>query len=300
MVTGITGLLGRYLLETCDENTVVHGISRGGWPQSLSEECQTHEVDLTDLDAVTRILDQVKPDAIVHAAAEGRVDIVEANPDEYRPLNVLASADLAILAESRGIQYVFISSNAVFGGNGSCYSDDGQLDPVNQYGILKAEAERAVLHSNPQALVIRPLLMYGWPMPEQRLNPVVGWINQLRKGEHISVVDDVWNEPLAAWDCARAIWSGLEVGATGPINVSGGVRMSLYEFALLTSSVFELDSNLVVPISSESLPEMAPRPKDTTFDLVRLTTELGIEPDDPTRGLRRLRETETSIRITNT
>ena len=105
-------------------------------------------------------------------------------------------------------------------------------------------------------------------------------------------MDDVWNEPLAAWDCARAIWSGLEAGATGPINVSGGVRMSLYDFALLTSSVFELDSSLVVPISSETLPNMAPRPKDTIFDLVRVITELAITPEDPARGLQRLKETE--------
>jgi len=300
MVTGITGLLGRYLLGTCDKSVEIHGISRGGWPQSLSDKCQNHEVDLTDLNAVERILNQVKPDVIVHAAAEGRVDIVQANPDEYRPLNVLASENLAILAVRQGIQYVFISSNAVFGGDGSCYSDNAILDPVNQYGILKAEAEKAVLHSNPNALVIRPLLMYGWPMPEQRLNPVVGWVNHLRKGERISVVDDVWSEPLAAWDCARAIWRGLEVGASGPINVSGGMRMSLYEFARLTSSVFNLNSNLVFPISSESLPGVAPRPKDTTFDLVRLTTELGIEPDDPARGLLRLRETESSSQIANT
>jgi dTDP-4-dehydrorhamnose reductase len=182
LVTGISGLLGQYLLENRNENVEVHGISRVVWSRLISEQFKIHRADLTDSDAVTRVLDRVKPDVIIHAAAEGRVDIVEARPDEYRPLNVRASADLAILAESRGIQYVFISSNAVFGGNGSCYSDNGQLDPVNQYGILKAEAEKAVLHSNPQALVIRPLLMYGWPMPEQRLNPVVGWINQLRKG----------------------------------------------------------------------------------------------------------------------
>jgi dTDP-4-dehydrorhamnose reductase len=294
LVTGITGLLGRYLLEESDGSVEIHGVSRGGWPKYLSQHSIIHQLDLMDSDALLRLLEQVKPDIIVHAAAEGRVDVVERNPKEFLPLNVHVSTELASFAARRGRRYVFVSSNAVFGGKGHRYQDNSRFDPVNKYGVLKSEAENSVLRVNPEALVIRPILMYGWPFPEQRLNPVVGWIEQLRRGEQISVVDDVWTEPLAAWDCARAIWGGIDAGIVGGINVSGGVRMSLYEFAILTSSIFELDARLVTPISSDTLTAIAPRPRDTSFDLVRLTTEIGIEPEDPARGLQRLKETEPS------
>jgi dTDP-4-dehydrorhamnose reductase len=253
-----------------------------------------HQLDLMDSDALLELLEQVKPDIIVHAAAEGRVDVVERNPKAFLPLNVRVSTELASFAARRGHKYVFVSSNAVFGGRGNSYQDNSPFDPVNKYGILKSEAESSVLRVNPEALVIRPILMYGWPFPEQRLNPVVSWIEQLRRGEQISVVDDVWTEPLAAWDCARAIWGGIDAGIIGGINVSGGVRMSLYDFAILTSSIFELDARLITPVSSDSFTAIAPRPRDTSFDLVRLTTEIGIEPEDPARGLKRLKETEPS------
>ena len=294
LVTGIAGLLGRYLLDESDGSVEIHGVSRGGWPKSLSQHCTMHKLDLTEPDALLRLLKQVKPDVIVHAAAEGRVDVVERNPDEFLPLNVRVSTELATFAGNQGSRYVFVSSNAVFGGKGNRYRDNSPFDPVNKYGILKSEAEISVLRVNPEALVIRPILMYGWPFPGQRLNPVVGWIEQLRRGEQILVVDDVWTEPLAAWDCAKAIWGGIDGGVIGGVNVSGGVRMSLYDFALLVSSIFELDPHLVTPIKSDTLPAIAPRPRDTAFDLARLLSEMGFEPEDPNRGLQRLKETEPS------
>jgi len=141
--------------------------------------------------------------------------------------------------------------------------------------------------------------MYGWPYPGGRSNPVVYWIEQIRAGISISVVDDVWTEPLAAWDCARAIWNGIERGSVGSVNVSGGVRVSLYELALLTATVFDLDSNLIHPISSKSLQNLAPRPMDTSFTLTRLKSDLGVQPVGLEMGLKVLRDSETNVMGTN-
>ena len=172
-MTGVSGLLGRYLVLGRDPDTEIHGISRHSWPQDRLGTCQMHEVDVTSTRALTSVLDAIQPDVIVHAAAEGRVDAVEGNADAYRPLNVEVSRDLAQYSAAAGIQYVFISSNAVFGGAPTPYSDDSPFDPVNDYGRLKAEAEVAVSSVNGDALIVRPILMYGWPYPEHRLNPVV-------------------------------------------------------------------------------------------------------------------------------
>jgi dTDP-4-dehydrorhamnose reductase len=237
-------------------------------------------------------LEHIAPDVIIHAAAEGGVDTVEGKVSQYRELNVGASRGIAAFTRARGIQYVFVSSNAVFGDEGRIYRDDSPHSPVNDYGRLKSEAEDAVMSANSEALIVRPILMYGWPYPGRRLNPVVGWINSLRARRPISVVNDVWTEPLAAWDCADAIWSGISAHATGAINISGGVRMTLYELAIMTGEVFNLDTGQIRPISSASLPGLAPRPMDTAFDLVRLTNELLVSPMGPSEGLAVLRDTE--------
>jgi len=292
VVTGATGLLGKYLMTRGDHTIDFHGISRNDWRVGSGPECAFHPVDITNSVKLFETLDLINPEVIIHAAAEGGVDAVEGNADKYRELNVGVSSGIAAYSFARGIRYVFVSSNAVFGGSGRIYSDHSPHSPVNDYGRLKAEAEDAVLAANAEALVVRPILMYGWPYPGRRLNPVTAWIESLRAGKTISVVNDVWTEPLSAWDCADAIWSGIKARASGAINISGGVRMTLYDLALIAGEVFELNATKIEAISSASLPGLAPRPMDTAFDLVRLTNELRVSPMGPTEGLAVLRDTE--------
>lgn len=292
VITGVTGLLGRYLLETASAETEVHGLARGNWPAEMRGGCTMHVIDLADIPQTTRLIRKINPDAIVHAAAEGRVDTVEGNLSKFRPLNVDLARSLATLSSETGAKMVHVSSNAVFSGSGPPYSDAASTDPINDYGRLKAEAEIAVQEILPSALILRPILMYGWPNPGRRPNPVSDWIVRMRAGHKVNVVDDVWTEPLAAWDCARAIWNGVSDGVAGTVNVSGGVKMSLFTFAVLTAAVFNLDTRLIEPVPSSRINLSAPRPRDTAFTLTRLREELHVEPVTPAIGLQILRDTE--------
>jgi len=227
IVTGAAGLLGKYLAALREPGIEFHGISRRDWQSDPQEDFSHHLVDVTDRANLMTVLDAVDPQVIIHTAAEGAVDAVEGKADLYRNLNVTVSRSLAAYSLARGIQYVYVSSNAVFQGSGLVYADDSSHSPVNDYGRLKAEAENEVLSVNNEALIVRPILMYGWPYSGRRLNLVVSWIESLRAGRSISVVNDVWTEPLAAWDCADAIWRAIAKRATGAFNISGGVRMTL-------------------------------------------------------------------------
>ena len=188
-----------------------------------------------------------------------------------------------------------LSSNAVFGGRAECYPNYSGLDPINDYGILKAEAKRSVLEQNPEASIFRPILMYGWPQPSGRQNPVTSWISNLREGKKIRVVDDVWTEPLAAWDCAEAIWGALDKEMSGPLTVSGGVKMSLLDFGHTAASVFELDSSLIEPASSGDFPTLAPRRGSSSFDLKRHTEALHFHPFFRLEGLEKLKRDEPAM-----
>jgi dTDP-4-dehydrorhamnose reductase len=183
----------------------------------------------------------------------------------------------------------------VFGGSEEVYSDYSETSPINDYGMLKAHAEKMVLSIDPNSIIIRPLLMYGWPNFNRRLNPVVKWINDLRLGINIRVVNDIFTQPLAVWDCATAIWKGIEIDASGPVNISGGESISLYNFALLTSEIFGLNSGLIQPVSSLYFQNLAPRPFKTSFDLNRLKTEFNFVPSKLRAGIEELKLTENKI-----
>ena len=246
-------------------------------------------IDLSIRDSLGQVLQEISPSSIIHAAGEGRVDAVQGRMSEHWQLNVGAAIDIAEFCKKRSIPFIFVSSNAVFGGSATEYADSSTPDPINDYGRLKAEAEAAVLSINPEALIIRPLLMYGVPFPTGRTNPAFHWVNELRNGREIKVVNDVLTQPLWVRDCARFIWNSLNTSSTGAVNLSGGISMSLYEFARLVADVFELDEKLIHPITSDSLPMLAPRPKATAFDLKRARHEFSFIPTTPVLGLNEMK-----------
>jgi dTDP-4-dehydrorhamnose reductase len=292
LLTGASGLLGKYLLKSANFINDVYAIHNNSKPNHQLKEVNFIKFDLLNTKKLDSLLLEISPDIIIHTAAEGNVDMVQNSIAKFYELNVSVACKFANYSKVNNSKFIFISSNSVFGGSNETYADDSELNPINDYGRLKATAERKVKNIDSNALIIRPILMYGWPSPNKRLNPVIKWITELRLGKKINVVNDIYTQPLAAWDCAHAIWKGIEIGATDSINVSGGTLISLYDFAVLTSEVFELNPNLIHPVTSSFFHNLAPRPFKTAFDLKRLITEFKINPDIPRKGLERLRKLE--------
>ena len=247
------------------------------------------KLDLLDVDKTRTLFRTERFDAVVHAAAEGNVDNVAGAQDQFTALNVALPELLAEEAARLGSPFVHISSNAVFGGRAEPYSDFDSPSPVNDYGVLKAEAERRVLEANPSAAVIRPILMYGWPSAGGRSNIALRFLQEMSKERGVSALKDVVSQPLYAGDGARAVWAALEKEVSGPINVSGGVTLSIYEFAVLITEVFDLDSGLVTPVDSSQIDGLSPRPHWTVFSLERLHQELNVTPLAPRDGLEVMR-----------
>ena len=93
------------------------------------------------------------------------------------------------------------------------------------------------------------------------------------------------SKPLSARNCAEAIWAIVAQGKTDIYHVAGADHITLYEFALKTAAVFGLDASLIDPVPSSFFPEIAPRPRDTSFDTSKMEKELGIKPWSVQEGL---------------
>ena len=295
LVTGATGLLGRSLIANAPRETDLFATSRHASSAQFEAPAVPLDLDLLETSALLGALDSIRPDVIIHAAAEGSVDAVQGHADRFAKLNVSVASQIADWCRVNSRYLVHISSNAVFGGRSTPYADYDATNPINDYGQLKVDAEVAVSSVLPSALIFRPILMYGWPGPQARTNPVASWVSQLRMDKSLKIVEDVVSQPLACWDAAKAIWRAVGVRSSGPINASGGESLTLYEFALLTAETFELDTSLISGIQSYELDGLAPRPHCTMFDNKRLTEELAITPLSPRQGLQVMRLTEDSL-----
>jgi len=245
--------------------------------------------DVTDKEQMQSVFEWAKPDVVIHTAAVGSVDFAEKNREETRKVNVGGTEIVSELCRIFESRLIYISSNAVFDGYTPFYSESSPVNPINYYGQLKVEAEDVVRESGIHWAIIRPILMYGWPYQGERDNPVVWWLRSLKNGKPIKVVDNVFNKPLPAWSSAEVVWAVIRQHRTGIYHVAGRDHLSLYQFALQVAEVFGLDSRLITPVPDSYFPEIAPRPRDTSFDTSKMENELGVKPIGVKDGLLRMK-----------
>jgi dTDP-4-dehydrorhamnose reductase len=97
--------------------------------------------------------------------------------------------------------------------------------------------------------------------------------------------------------CAEAVFIAIEKSKDGIFHIAGEDHVSLYDFAKITAEVFKLDSSLIHPVPDSFFDELAPRPKDTSFDTMKMERELGIMPTSLREGLFKMRESEKDLTI---
>src|SRR5438093_7089376 len=108
LVTGASGQLGGYLLRELQRRN----LSAVAWIGTRTGRLFGYElfpIDLTDADAVAAGFRAIRPGAVIHAAAQARVDVCYREPELARRVNVQATARLAELAGETGARLVFVS-----------------------------------------------------------------------------------------------------------------------------------------------------------------------------------------------
>ena len=288
LVTGATGLLGRALTESVPVGDRVIGVSREVTSGYINCALQFVQTDVTDLEAVNRLFDRFQIDVVVHAAGEGSVDAVEKDPILGRLSIVQGAENLASISKKHGAQVIYISTNAVFSGDEAPYAEAAETRPLSVYGQLKKEAEIVFLESDDRCSVVRPILMYGWPLHGRRTNPVAFTVSQLRAKQQVMMVNDVWENPLYNIHCAEAIWQVMKKEVRGVMHLAGQTRLNRYELAVATAKAFHLDHNLIKEVDSTFFPALAPRPRDTTFRIDRMVECLSMQPLSLHEGLKRM------------
>ena len=159
LVTGAGGLLGGRLAELLHgrglEVLAAHRLSiPPPGPRPVL-------VELTDEEALARLLDASRPDAVVHAAVLGRSNQCEERPDEAERVNARLPGTLARECRERGLRLVALSTDLVFGGDRAFVREDDPPGPLGVYGRTKLAGEEAVLSACPGAAVVRVALILG-------------------------------------------------------------------------------------------------------------------------------------------
>lgn len=288
LITGSNGLLGQKLVAALrnDPQVELWATSRGEdrTADPLGERYRS--LDITDQGRVDAVIDEARPDVIIHGAAMTNVDACELKPADCRLHNVTATSYLLEAAKRQGSHFIHLSTDFVFDGAKGPYKEDDEPAPVSIYGQSKLEAEQLVQQVGLERWAIaRTILVYGTVKGLSRSNVVLWAKKALEEGTRINVVNDQWRMPTLAEDLADGCIRIAKQGATGIYHLSGPDGMTILELVQRVGAFFHLPTHYVSPIASSRLDQPAKRPPRTGFILDKARQQLGYAPHGLEAGL---------------
>ncbi|HVM96960.1 MAG TPA: NAD(P)-dependent oxidoreductase, partial [Candidatus Acidoferrales bacterium] len=205
-------------------------------------------LDVRDAAAVERVVFDVRPDAVLHPAAQPHVDWCEDHPEESYATNVDGAVNVARAARSVAARYVYFSTDYVFDGRSGPYAEDAAPAPLNVYGRHKLQAERRISEILDDYLIVRVCGVYGWE--SQAKNFVMGLLSRSRRGEVTTPPTDQWGNPTYAPNLAEALRELAASKVQGVLHVVGPEYLDRVSFARLACEVLALDPTLLRPKST--------------------------------------------------
>ena len=255
--------------------------------------------DFTDLDGLARTVAQVRPDAIVNAAAYTAVDKAESEPELARIVNATAPGVLAEAAREAGAALVHYSTDYVFDGTGSKpWTETGPTGPLSVYGRTKLEGEQAIVRANPHHLILRTSWVYG----ARGSNFAKTMLRLARERDRLTVIDDQFGAPtgadlladLTAHALPAVLSDPAKAGvyhatATGEVSWYGYARFVIAQ-ALQAGAELKAGVEQVAPVPTSAFPTPAQRPLNSRLDTALFRQTFGLALPNWQSGVLRMLE----------
>lgn len=280
LVTGANGQLGnemRLISRQTDHHYIFTDVV-------APEGVETTILDITDAEAVNRMVAEQHIQCIVNCAAYTNVDKAESDVVLCRKLNADAPKILAEAMKAVNGLLIQISTDYVFGGdpyNTPC-REDQKGTPTGVYGETKLEGEHYIQDTGCKYVIIRTAWLYS----EYGRNFVKTMLNLTATKPQLNVVFDQAGTPTYAYDLAVAIKAVLDDYApesdqpaydkTGIYHFSNEGVCSWYDF---TKKIAELSGHNacdIRPCHSDEFPSPVTRPAYSVLDKTKIKQTFGL------------------------
>lgn len=283
-VTGVCGQLGHDCVNELagrgwevlgsDIQEVYSGIADG----TAVTAAPYAQLDITDREAVHRVIREAKPDVILHCAAWTAVDAAEEeeNREKVDQINHLGTRYIAEAAKELDAKMIYISTDYVFDGKGErpWEPDDDCFAPLNVYGKSKLAGEQAVRRLLTKYFIVR----IAWVFGLNGKNFIRTMIGVGKTHDTVRVVKDQVGTPTYTLDLARLLadMAGTEKYGTYHVTNEGGY-ISWYDFCCEFYRQYGLGTKVIPVTTAEYGLSKAARPENSRLDKKKLA-EAGFTP----------------------
>lgn len=286
LVTGANGQLGnemRIVAKRSNDNYIFTDINQ-------AEGVETVELDITDLEAVRKIVAENQIDVIVNCAAYTNVDAAETNEELAERLNAVAPENLAKSIKEVGGLLVQISTDYVFGKepyNTPC-KEDRQGTPTGVYGMTKLHGEQRIIATGCNHVIIRTAWLYS----EFGKNFCKTMMHLTATKPQLRVVFDQVGTPTYALDLAKAIVVVVDdyransrsargeescYRNSGVYHYSNEGVCSWYDFTKMIAEYNGTTDCDVQPCHSNEFPSPVMRPAYSVLDKTKIKEVFGVQ-----------------------
>lgn len=291
LLLGAGGQLGTELVPELQAISDLEAADLAGSADGMRHKTPYHQLDLSDADAIDRVLDAVTPDVIVNAAAYTAVDKAETEGELADAINAAAPERLARWAKANDAFLLHYSTDYVFDGKaGRPYVESDEPSPLNAYGASKLRGEKAIAASSCAHVILRT----AWIYSAHGSNFLLTMLRLARQRPHLSVVNDQHGCPTWARNLAGVsrvvIERMIAPGPAGAASPEPGLYhycdsppTTWYDFANaifqaavargLIDRIPELEA-----VTSDKFQTAAIRPRNSVLDTRKIQDIFRIEP----------------------
>ena len=215
------------------------------------------QVDVRNREQLSAVIEQFQPDALIHLAASNR----SSSEDEMVSSIEGGAEAITKIAQKLSLRLIHMSTDVVFDGSASPYSEDAPVSPPHAYGRAKAQAEK-IVGSYERGVIIRPSLIYSL----ERKDRSTEWIeDSLNAGKEVTLFTDQIRMPVSTDTLSGACLELINHDFSGILHIVGRQPLSRAEIGQRMLDWWEISNRETLKFVPT--PPDAPWPKELTMDI---------------------------------
>lgn len=268
LVTGVGGQLGYDVMN----ELIKRGHTAVGCDIIDKDDDNYIKLDITDKQAVEKVISETKPDAVIHCAAWTAVDAAEdeENKDKVFAINSKGTGYIAEACKAADCKMIYISTDYVFNGEGTepWQPDCKDYAPLCVYGQSKLDGELAVSQTLDKYYIVR----IAWVFGKNGKNFIKTMLNVGKKHSEVRVVNDQIGTPTYTFDLARLLVDMVETDKYGYYHATNeGGYISWYDFTCEIYRQAGYTTKVTPVTTAEYGLSKAKRPFNSRLDKSKLT-----------------------------